>query len=63
MLRLAGGDASPPKSATAYISQRSDSLANKINEPWPKNFYPKKLNLLIKLLPNEAIARNQIFTD
>ena len=46
-----------------YISQKSDSLANKINELWLKNFYPKKLKLLIKLLPNEAIARNQISTD
>ena len=42
-----------------YILQKSDSLANKMNKPWPKHFYPKKLKLLIKLLPDEALVINQ----
>ena len=35
----------------------------KIKEFQLKNLYPMKLKLLIKSLPNETIAINQIFTD
>ena len=39
------------------------SILVKISKSKPKNLYPMKLNLLIKFLPNETIAINQIFTD
>ena len=39
------------------------SILAKIGKSWLKNLYPLKLELLIKSLPNETIAINQIFTD
>ena len=39
------------------------SILAKIDKSLLKNPYPIKLELLIKSLPNETIAINQIFTD
>ena len=39
------------------------SILSKIDKSLLKNFYPIKLELLIKSLPNETIAINQIVTD
>ena len=39
------------------------SILAKINKSKPKNLYSIKLKPLIKSLPNETIAINQIFTD
>ena len=36
----------------------------KISKSYPKNFsYPIKLKLLIKSLPNETVAIDQVFTN